>query len=142
MALGLMQPAFGQESGTLVFDLKNYTSEAKLPKRSQKSLEHAGIRWGLLDHSLLIPLVSERDVKADTPYLTRFGEQKTLDIKAGQYTITCIGWEFDSISRDQDKNLAKDAFFNTDVVTFDVQPGKTTTLQIVPTYRQSQSGSS
>jgi hypothetical protein len=73
-------------------------------------------------------------VKADTPYLTRFGEQKTLEMKAGHYTITCIGFEFSSTSTDPDKNLAKSAFFNNDVLTFTVLPGKTTTLEIYPIY--------
>lgn len=136
-ALGAASPAFSQQSetGTLVFDLKNYTSEAKMPKRSQKDLEHAGIRWGVLDHTMVIPLVNEKFVKADTPYFTRYGEQKSLEMKPGQYTITCIGWEFASVSRDQGKNIAKDAYFNKDVVTFTVLPGKTTTLEVIPIYR-------
>jgi len=133
-ALGAAQSMFGQQKGTLVFDLKNYTSDAKIPKRSEKSLEHAGVRWGMIDDSLLISLVSEKFVKADLPYLTRFGEQKTLEMKAGQYTITCIGYEYNSTSRDPDKRLAKSAFFNIDGVTFSVLPGKTTILEISPTY--------
>jgi hypothetical protein len=134
MVLGLGRPMFGQESGTLMFDLKAYTSEAKIPKESQKQLEHAGIHWAVLDKTVLIPLLNEKYVKAEFPYLTRFGEQKTLELKAGQYTITCIGYEIESISRDIDKVLAKNAFLNIDVVTFTVLPGKTTTLEIFPTY--------
>lgn len=126
--------AFAQQSGNLVLDLKNYTSDAKLPKNSQKSLEHAGLRWGMLDNTVLISMVDPRYVKADTPYLTRFGEQKTLDLKPGTYTITCIGYEFSSTSRDVDKVLAKSAFFNNDVITFSILPGKTTVLEISPTY--------
>jgi hypothetical protein len=133
-ALGAARPVLGQQSGTLVFDLKNYTSDAKIPKKSEKGLEHAGVRWGIRDNTVLISLVNERFVKADTPYLTRFGEQKTLEMKAGHYTITCIGFEFSSTSTDPDKNLAKSAFFNNDVLTFTVLPGKTTTLEIYPIY--------
>lgn len=40
-SLGAAQSVFGQQSGTLVLDLKNYTSDAKIPKNSQKRLEHA-----------------------------------------------------------------------------------------------------
>lgn len=133
-AFGAVQPVFGQQTGTLVLDLKNYTSETKIPKKSQKNLAHAGLRWGMLDNSVLISFVNEKYVKADLPYLTRFGEQKTLEMKAGQHTITCIGFEFESASSDVDKTLAKSAFFNNDVVTFTVLPGKTTTLEITPTY--------
>lgn len=133
-SLGAAQSVFGQQSGTLVLDLKNYTSDAKIPKNSQKRLEHAGLRWGMLDNSVLISFVNEKYVKADLPYLTRFGDQKTLEIKPGQHTITCIGFEFDSTSSDVDKTLAKSAFFNNEVVTFTVQPGKTTTLEISPIF--------
>jgi hypothetical protein len=133
-ALGALRPVSAQQSGNLVFDLKNYTSAAKLPKNAQKSLEHAGILWGMLDNTLVIPMVDSKYVKADVPNLTRFGEQKTLELKPGTYTITCIGYEFSSTSRDIDKVLAKSAFFNNDVVTFSVLPGKTTTLEISPIY--------
>ncbi|HLJ79630.1 MAG TPA: hypothetical protein VKT75_19595 [Acidobacteriaceae bacterium] len=133
-APGPTQLALAQQSGTLVFDLRNYTSATKMPKKSEKQLEHGGVRWGMLDNSLLISFVNEKFVKADTPYLTRFGEQKTLEMKAGQYTITCIGFEFNSTSTDLDKVLAKSAFFNNEVVAFTVLPGKTTTLQVFPIY--------
>jgi len=133
-ALGVARPVFGQQSGTLLFDLKAYTSGAKLSKKIQKQLEHAGVRWGMLDNTVLFSFVNEKFVKADSPYLTRFGEQKTLEMKAGRYAITCIGYEFSSTSTDPDKDLAKSAFFNNDVVTFTVLPGKTTTLEIFPIY--------
>ena len=134
-AVGTARPAFGQQSGTLVFDLKEYTSNAKMPKNAQKELEHAGIHWGMLNNTLLIPMVNQKYVKAETPYLTRFGEQKTLEMKAGSYTITCIGYEIRSGSGNIDKVLAKNAFFNNDVVTFTVLPGKITTLEISPVYQ-------
>ncbi len=133
-AVGLAATALGQQNGTLVVDLKAYTSNAKIPKNTQKELEHAGIHWGLLDNALVIPMVNQKYVKAETPYLTRFGEQKSLEVKAGRYTISCIGYEIRSSSRDIDKVLSKNAFFNDDVMTFTVQPGKTTTLEISPVY--------
>jgi len=130
------QAVHAQPTGTLVFDLKSYTSEAKMSKKQQTELEHAGVRWDMLDNnSLLISFVNERFVKADLKYLTRFGEKKSLELKAGRYTITCIGFEFNSTSRDVNKVLAKSAYFNNDVVTFAVQPGKTTTLEVSPVYK-------
>jgi hypothetical protein len=134
LAFGITQPLLGQQTGTLVFSVKSYTAEATIPKNSQKSLAHGGIKWGMLDNSLLISLVNEKFVKADAPYLTRFGEQKTLDLKAGQYTITCIGIELATISRDPDKVLSKNAFFNNDVLKFTILTGKTTTLEISPIF--------
>ena len=133
--LGTTRPVIGQQSGTLVFDLKNYTTNAKMPKNTQKELAHAGLHWGMLDNTLLIPMVNQKYVKPETPYLTRFGEQKTLEMKAGRYTITCIGYEIRSGSADIDKVLSKNAFFNHDVLTFTVLPGKTTTLEISPVYQ-------
>jgi hypothetical protein len=128
-------PLSARQPGTLVFDLKSYTSDAKMPKNIQKQLEHAGIHWGILGNTVLIPMVNQKYVKADTSYLTRFGELKTLEMKAGRYTITCIGYEIRSRSSDIDKVLAKNAFFNNDVVTFTVLPDKTTTLEISPVYQ-------
>ncbi len=133
-ALGATRQVSAQKTGTVVFDLKNYTSDVKLPKRDQRQLEHAGVDWGMLDKTLLVPLINEKFVKADTPYLTRFGEQKKLELEAGRYSITCVGYEYNSNSRDLDKALAKSAFFNNDVMTFTVLPGKTTTLEVFPTY--------
>jgi hypothetical protein len=132
LALGMLRPVCAQQSGTLIFDLKNYTSVAKIPKNVLKQLQHAGVYWGVLGNTLVIPFVNEKFVNADTPYLTRFGEQKSLELKPGQYSITCIGYEFDSTSSDPDKQLAKSAFFNSDVLTFTVLAGKTTTLDISP----------
>ena len=131
--LGSARPVFGQQTGTLVLDVKNYASDAKLPKKVQKVMEHGGIGWGTLADSVLISMVRENFVKADLQYFTRYGEQKTLEMKAGQHTIACIGYEFVSTwSLDVDKNLAKSAFINSDIVTFNVLPGKTTTLEISP----------
>lgn len=135
-ALGAARPLVGQETGTLVFDVKNYTSDTKIPKKAQKTLEHGGVRWGMNENSLVISFVKENFVKANLPNLTRFGEQKALDLKAGEYTITCVGYEFNSTSTDPEKSLAKGGFFNNDVVTFTVLPGKTTTLELSPVYRE------
>jgi hypothetical protein len=132
--LSAVKPLLAQQTGTLAFDVENYTTNAKIPKNAQKSLEHAGVQWGMVDNTVVISLVSERFVKVDTPYHTRWGEQKTLDLKAGQYTITCIGFEPNSTSSDPDKSLSKSAFFNNDVVAFTVLPGKTTKLEISTKY--------
>jgi hypothetical protein len=133
--LSSARPALAQQTGTLVLELKNFTSDAKIPKKSQKNLAHAGVRWEMVDDGVLISLVNERFVKADLPNLTRFGEQKAVELKPGRYSITCIGYDFSSTSRDIDKVLAKSAFFNNDVMTFTVSAGKTTTLEIAPVYK-------
>jgi hypothetical protein len=133
-ALVAARPATGQETGSLAFEVKNYTSDVKIPKNFQKGFQHAGIAWGMVDHTLVITFVSQNFIKAKITNLTRFGEEQTLDLKPGEYTVTCIGYEWNSTSRDPDKNLAKSAFFNKDVVRFTVAAGKTTTLEVAPVY--------
>ena len=133
-ALSTAPPIFGQQSGTLVLQVMNYTSDTKIPKNNQKALQHGGIQWGMFQNTVLISFVAQNFLKAEIPYITRFGEQKTLQLAPGRYTITCIGYQFNSTSSDPDKTLAKSAFFNNDVVAFDVLPGKTTTLEIYPNY--------
>lgn len=134
IALGAAQPLLAQQTGTLVFDLKNYTFDGKETKKIEKGLEHAGIPWRMLDNTLLISFVNQKYVNADAFYLTRFGEQKKLEMKAGEYSITCIGFELNAISTDPDKSISKNGFFNNDVLKFTVLPGKTTTLEISPVF--------
>ncbi len=135
IALGGSRPLLGQQTGTLVFDMKNYTSDAKIPDKIQKQLEHAGFQWGMLDDVLLIPLVNQKFVKVDALYFTRFGEQKKLELKPGEYTVTCIAHEFNSDSTSVDKFLSKNAFFNMDVLKFTILPGKTTTIEVSSVYK-------
>jgi hypothetical protein len=139
VALGFERPVIAQNSGTLIVKVENYTSDGKMSKRVQKLLEHAGMRWGVLEGNVVITQVKEDLIKANLPYLTRDGEQTSVEMKAGAHTITCVGYEFDSTSRDVDKTLSKSAYFNQDVLAFTILPGKTTTLDITPDYeRQSQ----
>lgn len=131
-AIGAVRPVSGQQSGNLVFELENYTSDVKLPKKIQKQFEHGGIGWGIQDNSVVVSMLKQNFVKADLQF-TRYGERKTVEMKPGRYTITCIGYDVVSTwSLDIDKNLAKSAFFNNDVITFTVLPGKITTLEITP----------
>lgn len=137
--LGLAAPSgaqtgTSQQTGTLVLDLKNYTSDSKLPKKIQTQLLHAGLPWGMVEHTLLIPLVNQKFVKVDTLNLVRFGEQKTIEVTPGDYTITCIAHEFNSNSTSVDKFLSKNAFINMNVLKFTILSGKTTTFEISSKY--------
>ena len=140
VCVGLAVPSQAQtdsskQSGLLVFDLQKYTSDVKLPKKIQTQLEHAGLQWGMVKHTLLIPLVNQKFVNIDTLNLTRFGEQKTLEVTPGDYTITCIAHEFNSNSTSADKFLSKNAFFNMDVLKFTMLPGKVTTIEVSSKYK-------
>lgn len=129
-------PVAAQSNGTLVFDVKNYASQVKIKKKVAKQLKHAGLKWGMLGNVLIIPMVSEQFVKPTMSNLTRYGEQTVLELEPGEYKITCIGFEHKKTSRDPDKVLGKSAYFNEAIMTFHVLPGKTTTLEILPTYRK------
>ena len=136
--LGALHPMFAQQTGTLVVDMKNFTFGEKVPAKAQKNIQmalgHGGLQWGMVDRTLLIPMVNESFVKVDGLYLTRFGEQKRLELVPGDYTITCIGYEFAGNSTDMDKVLSKDAFFNLNVLKFTILPGKTTTIEVSSNY--------
>jgi len=128
---------FGQ-TGILVFDMKNFTFgekvSAKAQKQIEKELKHGGTRWGMVDRTLLIPMVNDSLVKVDGLSLTRFGDQKKLELAPGDYTITCIGYEFAANSTDMDKVLSKNAFFNLEALKFTIEPGKTTTIEVSLNY--------
>ena len=137
-ALGIVQPVLGQQTGTLVFNMKSYTSGVKLSAKVQKQLKNGGLDWGMVGHTLVVPLVNERYLKLDGQYFTRFGEQKNLELAPGDYTITCIAYELTSVTRDVDTALSRNAYFNPDVLKFTIAPGKTTTLEVSSNYmRQS-----
>ena len=127
-------PVFAEapSTGTLVFDVKALESDVKIKKNIKKQLEHAGIKWGIDDNVLVVPLVHEKFVNAELSYLTRYGERKAIDLEAGQYHVTCIGYVHGSNSRDVEQVLSKSAFFNEEVVTFSVEPGNITILEIRP----------
>lgn len=135
ISLAAVQPLLSQQTGTLVVQMKNYTSDVKLSKKIQTQLEHAGLPWGIVKNTLLIPLVNQKFVKVETLNLTRFGEQKTIDVPPGDYAITCIAHEFNSNSTNVDKFLSRNAYFNLDVLKFTILPGKTTTVVITPNYK-------
>ena len=124
------------ETGTLVFHVMDYESEVKIGKKIQAQLEHAGLKWGINEDVLVIPLVNEIYVNAELPYLTRYGATKSIDLKAGEYHITCIGFILRSNSQDVRKVLSKSAFFNERVLSFTIAPGKTTTLRVLPSMKK------
>ena len=134
-ALGDIRQSAAQEpTGTLVFNLKNFTTDVKFPKKTKPLIDNAVITWGVSDKTLLFTMVNARFINADALYLTRFGEQKTLELKPGEYSITCIAHDFVSAPGDVQKFLSKNAFFNIGIMKFSILPGKTTTLDIDPVY--------
>ena len=132
-ALARPLPAEDEPNGRLAFDVKRYASDVEMKEKVEKQLEHAGIEWGMSENLLVISMVNKKFVKVELPHMTRYGEQKVLELKPGAYRITCIGYVHSSNSRDVAKVLSASAFVNESVMTFNILPGKTTTLEILPT---------
>ncbi|MGY3265879.1 hypothetical protein [Lysobacter sp. HA35] len=125
-------PAFAQDAtGTLVLDVKPFQSEVTLKPKIQSQLESGGVEWGLKDHQMVVTMVNKRFVDFDIAHMTRYGRSETLALPPGEYSLTGIGLEMHT-AFSPEKVLAKGAFVNADVVKFTIEPGKTTTLTMLP----------
>jgi len=118
-------------TGTLVFDVKPFTSKVKLKEKIENRLKSGGIEWGAADGQLVVATVNKRFIRFDLPHMTRYGESKTLELAPGSYTIHCAAFIPEG-GLSVEKALAKGAFFNLDQMTFEIAEGKTTTLEVHP----------
>lgn len=124
-------PPAASETGTLVVDVKPFTSEKNLPKKVVKQLQSGMLEWGVQDRQLVFTMVNRRFINFPIDKTTRFGERTELPLPAGEYRITGIGLEF-STAFSPEALLNKGAYINQDIVVFRIEPGKTTTLSILP----------
>lgn len=118
-------------TGTLVFDVKPFTSKVKLKEKIENRLKSGGIEWGAADGQLVVATVNKRFLRFELPHMTRYGESKTLELAPGSYTIHCAAFIPEG-GLSVEKALAKGAFFNLDQMTFEIAEGKTTTLEVHP----------
>lgn len=119
-------------TGTLVFDVKPFTSAVKLKEKIENRLKTGGIEWGAADGQLVISMVNKRFIRFDLPHMTRYGETRTLELAPGTYTLHAPSFIPEG-GLSVEKALARGAFFNLDLLTFEVVEGKTTTLEVHPT---------
>ena len=131
----LAQPVLAQATGTLAFDSKPFTSEVDLKEKIEKQLKSGGLEWGVVGNELVVTLVNKRFINAEIPNLTRFGERKEIQLPAGQYTLTCVGLIPEG-GLSVDKVLSKGAYFNENVLSFTIEPGETTVLEISSVIRK------
>lgn len=80
---------------------------------------------------MVFTMVAKQFIDPPINHLTRYGQSETVTLPAGTYHVTGIGLEMTTGFSVQ-KILDKSAFVNEDVVTFTIEPGKTTTLAIKP----------
>jgi hypothetical protein len=135
LSVCLSQAVFAQATGTLVFDSKPFTSEVDLKEKIEKQLKSGGLEWGVVGNELVVTLVNKRFINADIPNLTRYGERKEIQLPPGQYTLTCVGLIPEG-GLSVDKVLSKGAYFNEDVLSFTIEPGETTVLEVSSVIRK------
>ncbi|WP_315386535.1 hypothetical protein [uncultured Stenotrophomonas sp.] len=118
-------------TGTLVLDLEPFRSEVALKPKIESQLKTGGIEWGLRDGQMVVTLLNKRFVDFDVSYMTRYGSNQTLQLPAGSYRLTTVGFE-PHTGFSVEKVLAKGAYVNQDVMAFTIEPGKTTTMVMEP----------
>ena len=123
------------ETGTLVVDVKTFTSEQELPAKAVEQLKSGGLEWGVRDGKVVFTMVGKQFIDFPINHMTRYGQQESLSLPAGEYRVTGIGLEMHT-SFSVKKVLERGAFFNEDVIVFRIEPGKTTTLSINPVIRK------
>ena len=126
-----------QAMGKLVFDVKAFTSEVPLKKKIEAQLQSGGIEWGVKNGLLVVAVINKRFIDFDISHMTRFGHNEQLDLPAGEYHITCAGFE-PHTGFSVEKLLAKGGYFNENIVTFTIEPGKTTTVSLNPIMKKDQ----
>ena len=141
--LGVLATANGAHSqsttGMLVVDIKGATTDTHLSKAVQRRLENAGLEWGIADGKMVFTLVSKKFVNFDLSHFTRFGAMETVTVPPGEYKISCIGFINEGGLLNPEKALDRGAYVNADLLTFRVEAGSITTIEIQPVM-QKQAG--
>jgi hypothetical protein len=122
--------------GTLAINVAAFQSEVKLKDKVRKQIEGGGMEWGLAGDRLTVTTVNKQYVGPTIDHLTRFGTGTSLSLPAGEYHISCVGMVYDG-GLSVAKVLSKGAYFNDDVMTFRIDDGQTTTLDVRPVIRAS-----
>ncbi len=124
-------PAAQPAQSTLIVDVLPFRSEQKLPKKADKQLRSGAIEWGMRGNEIVFTLVNRRFIDFPVDKMTRYGTSETFTLPAGTYRITGVGIEM-TTGFDVQKILDRGAYVNENVVSFEMQPGKTTHLTIDP----------
>lgn len=125
-----------QAMGKIVLDIKPFSTEVTLKKKVEATLKTGGLEWGAKDGQVVITMVNKRFINFDMPNFTRFDSKTEIDVPAGEYAITAVGF-IPTTSFSPEKALAKGAFFNERVLTLKVEAGKASTITIRPVIQKS-----
>lgn len=118
-------------TGTLVVNIQQFTSEKELPKKVDKQLRSGGLEWGVKDDLVVFTMVAKNFIDFPINHMTRYGQSESVVLPAGDYRVTGIGLEMTTGFSVQ-KILDRGAYVNENVLSFRIEPGKTTTLDIRP----------
>lgn len=123
--------------GTLIVQVQPFRSETELKPKIEAQLKSGGIEWGVRDGQMVVSLVNKRFVHFDVAQLTRYGSTQTLQLPAGTYRLTTLGFE-PRTAFSVEKALDKGAFVNQDIMTFKVEHRRTTTITVAPVMDESR----
>jgi len=118
-------------TGTLIVDVEPYTSAKRLSRKVVRQLDSATLEWGVRDREVVFSLLGTRFVDFPLDHSMRYGQKESLALPAGEYRVTGVGLEM-TTSYTADLLVKRGAFVNEDVLTFRIEPGRTTTLAISP----------
>ncbi|WP_313928863.1 hypothetical protein [Pseudoxanthomonas sp.] len=123
------------QPGMLVVEIRPFTSEQALPAKAVEQLKSGGLEWGVRDGKVVFSMVGKQFIDFPLNHMTRYGQQESLALPAGEYRVTGIGLEMHT-SFSVKKALDRGAFVNEDMVVFRIEPGRTVTLSIDPVIRK------
>jgi hypothetical protein len=134
LALGTPLSAFAD--GTLTVNVAAFESEVELKEKIRKQLEGGGMEWGIAGNRLVVTNVNKQYVGPNINQLTRFGTNASISLPAGEYQISCVGLIYEG-GLSVGKVLSKGGYFNENVMSFRIEEGKTTMLDVRPVIRKS-----
>lgn len=124
----------GVPTGTLVFEVKPFSSQVDLEVKVYEELASGGVKWGAQNGRLVVSMVNPRFIHFDLPYVTGHGNRQTIELPPGSYDLSCVGY-IAAGKGNVEKELRKGAYFNLDVLSFRVAAGRTTLLEVTPVVR-------
>jgi len=128
-------PMVAHADGTLQINIAPFTSEIELKDKVRTQLEGGGMEWGMAGNRLVVTNIAKQYVAPTINQLTRFGTNTSLSLPAGEYHISCAAMVYDG-GMSVAKVLSKGAFFNENVMSFRIEEGQTTTLDMRPVIRK------
>ena len=131
LLLGCFSAGAEPTTGTFVVQISPFASEVPLKPKIEAQLKTGGVEWGLQGDQMVVSMVNKRFVDFDLNQMTRYGSQQTLQLAPGTYRLTTLGFE-PRTAFSVEKALAKSAYVNENMVSFEVIAGKTTTMKIDP----------